>query len=109
MNSKMCSYVGQYRIADAAVQRRVDQFTNRNIGRHSAETDGLGQICEHPTTFRKRVTCPVCKRRMKADTKFGPDAVLMWRVPPHKRKGWWKRNRHKRKKAQSRYHRNRKQ
>ena len=41
----------------------------------------------------KRVTCPKCKRRVKADIRAGHDGDVMWRVPPHKRKRWWKKNR----------------
>lgn len=39
----------------------------------------------------RKVRCPVCKRRIKADVRAGHDGDVIWRIPPHKKRGWWKR------------------
>jgi hypothetical protein len=39
----------------------------------------------------RRVTCPMCKRRVMADVRVGNDGDVIWRIPPHKRKMWWKK------------------
>ena len=40
---------------------------------------------------RKRVTCPVCKRRLTAKVSIGYDDVVRYLVPQHKRKRWWRK------------------
>ena len=41
---------------------------------------------------RKRVTCPLCKRRMWGWVRIGHDSdVIAIHVPPHKKKKWWKK------------------
>jgi hypothetical protein len=41
---------------------------------------------------RKRVTCPVCKRRLLGWVSVGMcEEKLRVVVPPHKRKAWWKK------------------
>ena len=43
------------------------------------------------TRHNIRVTCPLCKRRMKAQAKFCHDGCCIYiRVPSHKKKRWWK-------------------
>lgn len=41
---------------------------------------------------RKRLTCPVCKRRMIGWVVIGHDADIIYHaIPPHKKKKWWKK------------------
>ena len=41
---------------------------------------------------RFRVKCELCGRRMIAAVKFGQDAdVIVYYVPPHKIRKWWKK------------------
>ena len=41
---------------------------------------------------RKRLTCPVCNRRMIASVYVCDDGCCFFqRIPPHKPKGWWKK------------------
>lgn len=47
--------------------------------------------CEVRKLRRKRVTCPVCGRRMRGWVASGYDDELRYIVPQHKRKGWWKK------------------
>lgn len=85
--SKMCSYVGPWLYSVSSDEQiRADE-----------EMQARGELHydppAHPTVIHKRIRCPECKRRMIADTSFGHDGILRFRVPPHKRKGWWKRKR----------------
>lgn len=48
----------------------------------------------HPKTRRKRVACPVCKRRLVARVAVGYDDELRYVVPKHKRKRWWRKPKH---------------
>lgn len=40
---------------------------------------------------RQRVECPSCGRRMMGWMIIHDGEVLKYAVPPHKRKGWWKK------------------
>lgn len=39
---------------------------------------------------RKRVRCPVCGRKMWG-WAYIQDCGVEYKIPPHKRKGWWKK------------------
>lgn len=40
----------------------------------------------------KRVTCPKCGRRIMARVSVDHDGInLIYSIPPHKKKGWWKK------------------
>lgn len=43
------------------------------------------------TKHRPRLTCPDCGRRLKAWAQIHDGALMCWRIPAHKRKGWWKK------------------
>lgn len=43
------------------------------------------------TKHRPRLTCPDCGRRLMAWAQVHDGEVMCWRIPAHKRKGWWKR------------------
>jgi hypothetical protein len=51
---------------------------------------------QHTAEFKKHKTlvCPDCKRRMKSSIvklkDDGEDAYIIY-LPPHKKKGWWKK------------------
>lgn len=37
------------------------------------------------------VRCPKCGRRVKMSVRTNHDGDVIWRIPPHKVKEWWKR------------------
>jgi len=41
---------------------------------------------------RRRVKCPDCGRKIFAQTKLSDDGDLVFLIPPHKIKGWWKKS-----------------
>lgn len=71
----MCPHIGKWRWVPA---KQVSMWEWRN-------------------NLPRRVQCPYCNRRMKPDTNTQPDGDMMYRVPPHKRKGWWKKGGRRRK------------
>lgn len=81
MNDKMCPYFDEKR---------------------GASVDDRGRACHavHDSKDvkklqRKRVTCPVCGRRLMGWIAVGYDDELRLVVPPHKKKGWWKKRKGK--------------
>lgn len=79
MPSKMCSYSGQ----------RGDSVGDRSFVYHRVFSGK-----EVKKAQRRRVTCPVCKRRLMGWVSVGMlEEKLRVVVPPHKRKAWWKRGR----------------
>lgn len=49
----------------------------------------------NPKLMRDNVvlTCPVCKRRLLGRAYVGHDSdQVVYLIPKHKRKGWWKKN-----------------
>ncbi len=51
---------------------------------------------ERPTGVKRvRLTCPVCKRRVLASVRTCEDGCcLMFTLPPHKPRYWWKKKHH---------------
>ena len=53
-----------------------------------------------PNVKRKRLTCPICKRRLMSSISWDYNGeVLIHTLPPHKPKMWWKK--HKRRKEKT--------
>ncbi|KKN26949.1 hypothetical protein LCGC14_0869450 [marine sediment metagenome] len=77
MKNKMCSYVGEYKHHD---------YAKKSI------SHDLASSRDTSTKELIRVKCPKCKRRIWGQTKYCHDGCCtLIRVPPHKRKGWWKK------------------
>jgi transcriptional regulator NrdR family protein len=47
------------------------------------------------TKHRPRLACPECGRRLAAWAQIHDGELMCWRIPEHKRKGWWKKPRKK--------------
>lgn len=45
------------------------------------------------TKYRPLLTCPECGRRLMGWAQMHDGEVMCWRIPEHKRKGWWKKPR----------------
>lgn len=62
-------------------------YHSRRPANRAVETkENLGKL------HRRRVECPVCKRRLWGWVTIGHDADFHTvDVPPHKRKKWWKK------------------
>lgn len=57
--------------------------------------DGFGQPTEatYALVKRKRLTCSTCGRRVTSRIRITHDADdAVHSLPPHKRKGWWKKH-----------------
>jgi hypothetical protein len=58
-----------------------------------------------PPTKPKRVKCPQCGRKMWAAIRVCNDGCcVIYCVPPHKIKGWWKKGKKKKTTRKKRYH-----
>jgi len=72
-----------------------------NISGHLPGSPGIvGHLDERTEKFftkkNKRVICPVCGRKMWAARRTCHDGCCeMYCVPPHKKKGWYKKPRKK--------------
>ena len=47
------------------------------------------------TKHRPRLACPERGRRLAAWAQIHDGELMCWRIPEHKRKGWWKKPRKK--------------
>lgn len=62
-------------------------YHSRNPPYRAVETkENLGKV------HQKKVACPLCGRRLMGWVRISHDADFLGvAVPPHKRKGWWKK------------------
>ena len=76
--------------------------------RRAAESEGKpSSYMSSDTIFiRHRIVCTRCKRRLWADFRLlNCGCCIQFRVPPHKRKGWWKRGKARKRKGDRRVRR----
>jgi hypothetical protein len=63
-------------------------------GKHNTRDDAVlidEQEFKDVTKHRPRLTCPDCGRRLMAWAQIHDGEVMCWRIPAHKKKGWWKK------------------
>ena len=94
--SKMCEYEGQIESTRACC--RVNSL--KRLEKEKSDSHfGWGGLGRPPNLVkRKRVICPVCKRRMWASFRFCHDGCcIMYSIPKHKVKKWWTKDKERKK------------
>lgn len=87
--NKMCSFTGNYEYVGPA-KVSVSYYEVREMNVRPPD--------------KVRVKCPECKRRIFGQMKYCDDGCCTFiRVPPHKRKGWWKKPKLRKKRATGRF------
>lgn len=66
-------------------------FSNKGGGGARLNSGYRAHISKDIGQKRVMLTCPVCRRRMVGWAMVDHDGELVgYRIPPHKRKKWWK-------------------
>jgi len=84
--SKMCDHKGKWNLWHTLFGTEPKS----KFGPTEYGDEGMTQFSKS-----KRVKCPKCGRRVWAELRAAHDGTVIWRVPPHKRRMWWKKTRRK--------------
>lgn len=77
---KICSHVGKYKF-----------YRNSKENENISHWEMFNSRPSRPKD-RVKVKCPECKRRVYGQLKYCHDGCCVFiRVPPHKKRMWWKR------------------